>query len=228
MWFSLKKASTCRSDVDSFFLVLNIRPRYMFLLCQKKIQLNLERIWLLLFFSMHFLMSLSYLHVWACHWKYSRISSISSSLPWTTEQRLVTSNSCWSCKGSNPVLCREGQSGNSNSAVCFDVGKEEQSQPFCLSYQMWLRYNLKFPLLICRIFMWPLNFWGFWQYNSLNIWCERKWKTFVSDKPFESCSSGKWSGGKSIYTHKWREKNRWACSEESETVHQSILQWLYW
>lgn len=56
---------------------------------------------------------------------------------------------------------------------------------------------------------------------------EWRWKTSVSDKPSESCSSGKWSGGKIIYAHIWREENCWACSKESETVHQPTLQWLY-
>lgn len=90
---------------------------------------------------MHVLMSLPYLHVWACHWKCSVTSNILSSLPqsFTIYQRLVTSNSCWRCTGSNPVLCREDQSGNTYSPVCFDIGKEEQSQTFSLSYQVWLR-----------------------------------------------------------------------------------------
>ena len=108
---------------------------------------------LVTFFSTYPLTSFSALHAWACHWKWWGTSNIFSSLPQPFTallyQRLLTSNSSWSCMGSNPALCREDQSESSCSPLCFDVEREGQSKTFCLSCPT----VVEILLLICYFFL---------------------------------------------------------------------------
>lgn len=183
---------------------------------------------------MYLLTSLSSLHLWACHWKRSGISNIFSSLPQPVTalpyQSLVTSNSSWSCMGRNAALCREDQSVSSYSPICFGVGREGQSWTFCLSYQLWLRSDLKFTLLICYFFYMTAEFLSILaiQFFHRTAW---RWKTSFSEKPFESCSSGViWRKRKGKTLHictQMKRRNWWGCRMELETFHQCTLKWLY-
>lgn len=173
------------------------------------------------FFSMHFLMSLPYLLVWACHWKSSLTSNILSSLPpsrgWWPQTHVAAAQAV--------ILCCPGRTSQGTLTALFVLMLERKSQVNHFSYPIRSGWKtiLKLPLLICCISTWPLNFLSVLAIQFLNCTAWR-WKISASDKPFESCSSGKWSGGKSINAHKWREENCWAC--RSQTVHQPILQWL--
>lgn len=97
-------------------------------------------------------------------------SNIFSSLPQPFTalpyQRLVTSNSSWSCTGSNPALCREDQSESSHSSICFDLGKEGQSQTFCLFYPTVGECFKITSANLLFFFTLLLHFRVFWQYTS--------------------------------------------------------------
>lgn len=136
----------------------------------------------------------------------------------------MTSNSCCSCTGSNPVLSREDQSGNSYIPVCFDFGKEEQRQLFCLSYQKWLRCDLKFPLSICCISPWLLNFWVFWQYNSLTAWHEGGGPLPLTNLLKAAPQENDLEEKAYMHTNEERIVGR---AVRSQTVHQPTLRWLY-